>query len=256
MAFLNINCMSKYFGGLPAIKDLDLDINKGEILGLIGPNGSGKTTVLNVISGVFRPTKGRVIFKGQDITGFKPHRIAEKGLIRTFQLTTIFKGKTVLENVVLAHHLQSKAGFWRRVFNTSFARQEEGDIKRKSMNILEFIGLAVLSNERAKNLPHGHQRAIEVAIALAANPELLMLDEPVSGMNPEETATMMGLIREIRGRGITILLVEHDMKAIMGLSDRIVALNFGHKISEGLPQEIRENKEVIDAYLGREEDVF
>lgn len=254
MALLVVDHLTKYFGGLAAVNDLSLEVKEGEILGFIGPNGAGKTTFFNLLSGVFPPTKGKIIFQGADITGLKPHTIAGKGLVRTFQATILFKDSTALENVVIGHHLHSRAGFWGSLFGTGGARQDKAKIEKKSLELLEIMGLAGLKDELAKNLPHGHQRALGVAMALAAEPKLLLLDEPVTGMNPGETTEMVERIRGIRGRGITVVIVEHDMKAVMGLSDRIVAVSYGRKIAEGLPQEIRENKDVIEAYLGAEEE--
>ena len=252
MALLEVRGLTKYFGGLAAVSDLDFDISKGELVGLIGPNGAGKTTLFNTISGVCSPSRGRVIFKGEDITGLKPHKIAEKGMVRTFQLTSLFKNKTTLENVIVAHHLQSKTGFWGTLFNTPTSRREENDNKQKAIEILENLGLSPVKDKIARNLPYGQQRALGMAIALAAEPELLMLDEPVTGMNQEEIMNAMALIKRIQERGITILLVEHNMRVVMGFCERIIVLNYGKKIAEGQPKEIRGNKQVIEAYLGVE----
>ena len=254
MALLETKKLRKNFGGLVAIQGLDVAVNQGEILGLIGPNGSGKTTFFNLISGIFKPTRGTIIFKGKDITGLPSNRIAKMGMGRTFQSTTLFKDETVLTNVEVGHHLLSKAGIGWDFFSTAHARRDKEDILKKSMELLEFMGLAAMQDELAKNLPHGHQRVLGVCIGLAIQPELLVLDEPVTGMNPEETSSMMKLLRKIRDdRGITIILVEHDMSAVMGLSDRMVVLNYGRKIAEGPPKEIRDNRAVIEAYLGTEE---
>ena len=254
MALLEVNHLSKYFGGLAAVNDLSMEVKEGEILGFIGPNGAGKTTFFNLLSGVFSPTKGKIVFQGADITGLKPHSIAAKGLVRTFQATILFKDSTALENVVIGHHLHSKAGFWGSLFGTGWARRDKDKIEKSSLELLQLMGLADLKDELAKNLPHGHQRALGVAMALAAEPKLLLLDEPVTGMNPGETILMVNKLRGIRDRGVTMVVVEHDMKAVMGLSDRIVAVSYGKKIAEGLPHEIRENKDVIEAYLGAEEE--
>ena len=253
MALLEVSNLTKYFGGLAAVNDLSLEVSEGQILGFIGPNGAGKTTFFNLVSGVFSPTRGKVIFQGGDITGLKIHSIAAKGLVRTFQATTLFKESTVFDNVIIGHHLHSREGFWGSLFNTPSARRDKAEIEKKSLEILEFIGLLHLKNELAKNLPHGHQRALGVAMAMAAQPKLLLLDEPVTGMNPGETIEMMNMMRGIKARGITMIVVEHDMRAVMGLSDRIVVVSYGRKIAEGLPNEIRENKDVIEAYLGSEE---
>ncbi len=255
MALLEVRNVSKYFGGLAAISELDLNINEGEIRGLIGPNGSGKTTLFNVISGIYKPTRGEIIYKGGNITSLSPDAVAKRGIVRTFQLTNLFMDFTVAESVSVAHHLHSGVGFFGALLNSPSTRQKERDIRIKSMEILELLEIAHLKDELAENLPHGHQRALSIAIALAAQPELLMLDEPVSGMNPEETMHLMGIIQKIRERGITILLVEHDMRAVMGTCDNVTVINFGKKIAEGLPEEIRKNEEVIKSYLGAEEIV-
>jgi branched-chain amino acid transport system ATP-binding protein len=223
-------------------------------LGLIGPNGAGKTTVFNLLSGIHKPTKGKVVFKGENITGLKPNKAASKGIVRTFQATNLFQEMTALENVLVAHHIHIRSGLYGVLFNTAFARRGEKEIQQRAIEILESMGLGSVKDESAKNLPHGHQRALGISMALAADPELLLLDEPVTGMNPEETMSMMKIIERIRDRGKTLLVVEHDMKAIMGISDRLIVLNFGKKIAEGLPEEIKKNRDVIEAYLGSGEE--
>jgi len=249
---LEVNKVSKYFGGLAAIGELDLGVADSEILGLIGPNGAGKTTLFNVISGFLPPTSGKVIFEGRDITGLKAHEVAHLGISRTFQASTLFMKISVLENTFTGNHMSYKTSIWRRLLRRPSALEEEKMLRQRAMETLKFMGLASLKDELAANLPHGHQRTLGVCMALATNPKLLLLDEPVTGMNPGETQTMIDLIRQIRDRGVTIVVVEHDMKAVMNLCDRIVVLNYGRKISEGLPAEIRENKEVVEAYLGKE----
>jgi len=250
MALLELNKLTKIFGGLTAVGGLDMYVENGEIVGLIGPNGAGKTTVFNAISGMSAPTGGKVIFKGEDITGLKPHVVAKKGLMRTFQITTIFSELTVLENIRLGSHLISDIGFWPAVFNTVGTRRREKALMDKASELADFMGLGARRHELAKNLSHGHQRALEMAIALVAEPDLLLLDEPVAGMSTEETVEMMKKIRAVRDRGVTILLVEHDMKLVMDVCTRICVLNFGEKLAEGNPKEICENKDVIAAYLG------
>jgi len=252
MPLLELQKLTKSFGGLTAVNELDLSIERGEIVGLIGPNGAGKTTVFNTISGVFRPTKGKVLFKDKDITGLKPHAVVKKGLVRTFQLTTLFGDMTVLQNILVGFHLASGMGFWAALFNTASARSGQERLLRKAAELANFMGLGQTQYELARNLPHGHQRALEMAIALAASPELLLLDEPVTGMNAEEIEQMMNRINDTRNQGITILLVEHDMRVVMDICDRICVLNFGGKIAEGSPKEVCENKEVVAAYLGTE----
>lgn len=250
MALLTIRKLTKVFGGLLAVDHVDLDVNQGEILGLIGPNGAGKTTMFNVISGFLRPSTGSILFKGENIVGLRPYQIAAKGLVRTFQLTTLFGDATVRQNVVTAFHMKANVSFWGSIFGGKGVSTREREIQKKAEELLEFLDLANLQNEIAKSLPHGHQRRLEVAIALATSPDLLLLDEPVTGMNPQETKEMMVTIGKIRDSGITVLLVEHDMRAVMGMCERIVVLNYGQKIAEGTPKEIREDEAVIRAYLG------
>lgn len=250
MKILELVGLSKEFGELVAVNDIDLVIEEGEIRGLIGPNGSGKTTLFNLISGFIRPTKGKVIWQGHDITGKSPHTITKKGLARTFQLTTLLKERTALQNVVMACHLHTEMGLFEQFLRRGGAPEKEKKVERKAMAILEAMGIAHVQGEIAGELPHGYQRALGIAIALASDPKLLLLDEPVTGMNPVETRDMMERIKKLRDSGVTILLVEHDMKAVMGTCEKITAMNFGKKIGEGLPEEISKNKDVIEAYLG------
>ena len=249
---LEVEQLSKYFGGLAAVSELDLGVVDSEILGLIGPNGAGKTTLFNVLGGFFPPTSGRVTFDGRDITGLKAHRIAHLGISRTFQASTLFMKISVLDNVLTGYHMSYKTSIWKRLLRMPSALNEEEMLRQRAMEILGFMGLESLKDELAANLPHGHQRILAVCMALATNPKLLLLDEPVTGMNPEETQTMIDLIRQIRDRGVTIVVVEHNMRVIMNLCDRIAVLSYGRKIAEGLPEEIRDNKEVVEAYLGKE----
>ena len=246
MALLRVESLTKRFGGLAAVNDLSFEVTEGEIRGLIGPNGAGKTTIFNLVSGYYKPTSGRIVYRDEDIAGLKVHDIARRGLVRTFQGTTLFQEMTVLDNVLVGQHLHAVA----RPLATVFGRARSDEDIARADEILDFMGLLDRRDELAMNLSHGHQRSLGVAVALAAKPALLMLDEPFAGMNPEETRHMMELLTRVRGQGISLLLVEHDMQAVMGLCDYITAVNFGELLGEGLPEEIRNNKAVIEAYLG------
>ena len=253
MALLELKNVVKDFGKLRAVSNLDFNVAKGDIHSLIGPNGAGKTTVFNLITRTFPVTSGKILFNGEDITKFEPHQIAQKGITRSFQQAFLFMQSTVLENVLTGFHMYCRAGALKEFLHTASARKTDQECKRQALEIIEFMGLGDLRNELAGNLPHGHQRALGVSIAIACNPTLLLLDEPVTGMNPTETVEMVERIRKIRDRGITIVLVEHTMRVVMDVSDRITVLNYGRKIAEGLHHEIRQNEEVIEAYLGQEE---
>ena len=247
MPLLEAHSLSKHFGGLAAVNSLDLTVEGGEIVGLIGPNGAGKTTCFNLLSGFLRPTSGSVVFAGEDLTGRRPHQIVARGLVRTFQLATLFQELTVLENVLLGLHLHARMGLRQLLFSRRIFPPEEISL---SHEVLEFTGLASHADQLARNLPHGYRRALGIAMALAARPRLLLLDEPVTGMNLSESGQVMSLIKKIRDGGTTILLVEHNMKAVMGTCDRIVVLNFGRKLAEGTPAAVSTNADVIEAYLG------
>jgi branched-chain amino acid transport system ATP-binding protein len=250
VSVLGVRGLRKHFGGLVAINDLSFHIEKGEILGMIGPNGAGKTTAFNLITGVYVPTSGKVDFKGEDITGLRPSRIAEKGIIRTWQVSNLFANMTVQQSVIIGCHLEGRIGFWQTILGSASVRKKEVEVQEKVMKILDMVALTGFGETLTKHLPHGLQRRLGIAIALCAGPELLLLDEPVSGMNPEESQETMALIKQINKQGISILLVEHNMKAVMGTCDRIIVLYYGKKIAEGLPKEISQNQEVIRAYLG------
>jgi branched-chain amino acid transport system ATP-binding protein len=253
MSLLATRGLTKHFGGLAAVQGLDLDIDSGQMVGLIGPNGAGKTTVFNMISGFLSPSKGQILFKGMDITGLQPSRIAEKGLVRTFQLTTLFMDLTVLQNVLIGCHRQARIGLWQDLFRTTSVLKRERAVEGKALAALEFTGLSEFKNELAGNMPHGRQRSLSLAIALATEPEMLLLDEPVTGMNANETTAFMGRLESLKEKGITILLIEHNMLAAMSYCDRMIVLNYGQKIADGTPVEIRHNEDVIKAYLGSEE---
>ena len=247
MPLLETRNLTRHFGGLAAVNHVDLTVEKGEIVGLIGPNGAGKTTCFNLLSGFLRPTAGSIVFDGEDITGLRPHQIAARGLVRTFQLTTLFQEMTALQNVLLGLHLHSGTGLRQLLFSR---RDFPPDEVARGREALEFTGLAAHGDHLTKNLPHGHQRVLGIAMALAARPRLLLLDEPVTGMNLDESGRVMDLVKTIRGHGTTILLVEHNMKAVMGTCERIVVLNFGQKLAEGTPGEVSTSRDVIQAYLG------
>jgi branched-chain amino acid transport system ATP-binding protein len=248
---LEVSGLTKHFGGLAAVSQLDFHVNKGEILGLIGPNGAGKTTVFNLITGVFPPTKGRVVFDGVDITHKKPHQVAKLGIGRTFQLNPLFGDFTVLENISASFHLHPKSSLLDIYFNTATYRRNEAYILEQSLEIAKLAGLDRVKYELAKNLPHGYQKMLGMARALATRPKLLLLDEPIAGMNPDEIDSALTNIKKTQQQGVTILIVEHNMQ-ILDLCDRVVVISFGQKITEGLPQEVRVNEEVIKAYFGDE----
>jgi branched-chain amino acid transport system ATP-binding protein len=247
---LTIHRLFKRFTGLIAINDLSFEVRQGEMLGLIGPNGAGKTTVFNLISGFIPPTSGEILFKGKNIIYRKPHAISALGLVRTFQTSILFEKETVFSNVIAGHHLHWRTNFFESFLNTSSCRKEKLQVVASTEKILESMGLAEVRNQVAGELPHGLQRMLGVSIALAANPELLLLDEPITGMTHIEAKAMMNSIKRLNGEGLSILLVEHHLKHVMETCDRIIVLNFGTRIAEGTPKEISENDEVIKAYLG------
>lgn len=248
MPVLAINQVTKRFGGLTALNDVSFSVDDGEIRGLIGPNGAGKSTMFKNIAGFYAPTSGDIVYRGQSIVGNKPHSIAELGIVRTFQETTLFQELTVFENVLVGCHINARSNLFSALLGLDRGKQKTAEAK--VMEVLEFMGLADRRSQLASELPLGSQRALAISIALACEPKLLLMDEPFAGMNPEETNHMMDLTRRVRDSGITIILVEHDMKAVMGLCDYLTVLNFGQLLAEGSPEQIRNNESVIEAYLG------
>lgn len=250
MPLLELNDVSRHFGGIRAVDRVSLDVPAGIIQAIIGPNGAGKTTLFNCITGALPVSGGRVVFKDTDITGFKSHRIAARGIFRTFQNLKLASHMTVLENVMIGRHVRTRSGFWAGMLNVPSTWREERMIRNDARANLDFLGIGALADTAVGGLPFGKQRAVEFARALAGEPELLLLDEPASGLNIYETEELAGIIQKIRSRGITILLVEHDMSLVMDISDRVGVLNFGKLVTTGRPEEVQKDKRVIEMYLG------
>lgn len=250
MALLEVSGLTKSFGGLTAVSELNFQIQAGELLSIIGPNGAGKTTLFNLLAGIYKPTSGTITFNGMNMTGCKPYQVVRSGIGRTFQRTTIFRQSTVLDNVIIGRSLHAKVGVWGSVLRTSANRQEEQKTQEKAREVLSFVGLADKESRMAGSLTEEAQKRLSISMALATGPKLLLLDEPTGGVNLEEISGLMELVGKLRQSGITICLIEHKMRMVMSISDRIIVLSYGKKVAEGTPKEVANNEEVIRAYLG------